>query len=287
MKKSNLVFCDGGLSNRLNSLIFALILREKYGAHWEISWPQNNWCGSDFSSLFQANMPVHNYPLNYFNKVHYDYTCLIHENQAYFNEGNFYLHSSINSYQEYFDYLQKEKPVFYFHNQIPSFASIEDIRIALDNISVNSELKNIALNFCSDNNITDSVFGLHIRKTDFGNLVDDIALFDLVKNSNNKFFVCSDDELITEKFNDLKNCCSYLKKNYPTQLNINKGWQETIQDDQNRSFNFNITRSAESIKEALIDLLILSSTTHIDTSPSTFLKMSMFFKYENVLHRKV
>ena len=46
-------------------------------------------------------------------------------------------------------------------------------------------------------------------------------------------------------------------------------------------FFYNIERSEASIVEALIDLLILSRTTHVSTSNSTFLKMSMIFKFTN------
>ena len=41
------VLCDGGLCNRLNALMFALILKRRFGGAWSISWPVNNWCGVD------------------------------------------------------------------------------------------------------------------------------------------------------------------------------------------------------------------------------------------------
>ena len=56
----NHVLCDGGLCNRLNALIFALILQRKFGPlghDWQIAWPQNNWCGASFGSLFTSPLP--------------------------------------------------------------------------------------------------------------------------------------------------------------------------------------------------------------------------------------
>ena len=54
----NIVMCDGGLANRLNALLFALILRRKFGHEWRIAWPLNNWCGAPLHSLFDAPLPT-------------------------------------------------------------------------------------------------------------------------------------------------------------------------------------------------------------------------------------
>jgi hypothetical protein len=45
-----------------------------------------------------------------------------------------------------------------------------------------------------------------------------------------------------------------------------------------RRFPYNITRPADSVVEALVDLLILSVTTQVRSSASTFLDMAMIFK---------
>ena len=52
-----IVLCDGGLANRLNALLFALILQEKFGHAWRIAWPLNNWCGAPLEALFEAPFP--------------------------------------------------------------------------------------------------------------------------------------------------------------------------------------------------------------------------------------
>ena len=284
--KNNIVFCDGGLSNRLNSLIFSLILREKYGKEWEISWPINNWCNANFNKLFSINMNVNLSTLSEYKNNENDYTLLLHENQINFNEQLIHYHRNCNSYDDYHSYLGINKPLFYYNNLIPNFVSNEDMKIALSNLAISPFILFEALNFCKTNEINNSVLGLHIRKTDFGNIVDDESLFNLVKNNEKRFFVCSDDYSVTEKFSNLDNCRVYKKKHYPKQLKADKGWNDNIQDDQNRSFTFNIERSEESIIEALVDLLILSSTTQIQTSHSTFLKMSQIFKYINILYRE-
>jgi len=281
MNNTHIVFCDGGLSNRLNTLLFALLLKEKYGHNWEISWPINNWCGADFNSLFSINLNINKLTLNDYKEKQNNFTLLLHENQIEFDESLIYYHKDIESYEKYLYFLNGDKPIFYFHNLIPACADLGDIKMGMQSLRINPEIESLAINFCNKNNINDSVFGLHIRKTDFGNLVDDEALYDLVLNSPHRFFVCSDDENVNDRFSKLKNCSVFNKKCFPEKSVLNSSWNSATVDDQGRTFNFNIKRSEESIVEALVDLMILSKTTHVDTSSSTFLRMSMLFKATN------
>ena len=50
------VMCDGGLANRLNTLLVALALKIHTKSAWGIAWPVNNWCGAPFEDLFD---PMH------------------------------------------------------------------------------------------------------------------------------------------------------------------------------------------------------------------------------------
>lgn len=279
--KQNIIFCDGGLANRLNTLIFALILRNKFGGDWAISWPINNWCGAKFESLFSIDIPVYDNSLSFYKKRENDYLFAMHENQQDFNEALIKYQNSFLSYTDYEFFLKSDKPIVYFHNSIPPFTETIDISDGLKNLSVNSEILIEAYSFCVRNNIKESVLGLHIRKTDFGNTVDDEALYQMAANSEHRFFVCSDDMIVNERFSKLSNCCVYEKKTFPEKMIEDTHWNDLTTDDQGRVFNFNISRSAQSIYEALVDLLILSKTTQILTSHSTFLRMSMIFKSVN------
>ena len=164
---------------------------------------------------------------------------------------------------------------------IPTIASIQDIQIGLGNLSINKNILDLAQKFCYNNQINESVLGLHIRKTDFGATVNDKELYSIVENSNKRFFVCSDDPEVNERFSLLPNCSVYSKTYFPEKMIFDAGWNHQTKDDQGRDFFYNIERSEASIVEALIDLLILSRTTHVSTSNSTFLKMSMIFKFTN------
>jgi len=283
-KKNNIVFCDGGLSNRLNALIFALILKEKYKQPWEIAWPINNWCRARFEALFSTELLVNKCDLTFYKSISDNYCLVMHENQCDFPYEKINFQSNFNCYDDYAKIIHQDNPIFYYHNLIPGIASIEDIQSGLSHLSINKEIVKVAQNFCHRNQIDDSVLGLHIRKTDFGDTVNDKELFNIVKNSTRRFFVCSDDAQVNERFSILPNCSVYIKNNFPEKMISDAGWNQHTKDDQGRDFFYNIERSEASIVEALIDLLVLSKTTHVSTSNSTFLKMSMIFKATNIFN---
>ena len=280
-QKRNVIFCDGGLSNRLNALIFALILKEKYRHKWELSWPVNNWCRASFQSLFSINISTNKNELTSYKKIENDYCLVMHENQCGFTDKIINFQSNLHNYADYEKLLSDKKPVFYYHNLIPKFVTFSEIQSGLSQLSIQREIHARASGFCMRNQIDDSVLGLHIRKTDFGNTVDDNELFNVVKSSRNRFFVCSDDPDVNAKFSNLPNCSVYEKSHFPSKYLNEKGWNEHTVDDQGREYFFNIERSQASIVEALIDLLILSKTTQVETSRSTFLRMAIIFKATN------
>lgn len=47
-------FCDGGLGNRINSIITADLVARTFGVELEIVWPVNSWCGAAFEEIFDS-----------------------------------------------------------------------------------------------------------------------------------------------------------------------------------------------------------------------------------------
>ncbi len=279
MSIPHVAFCDGGLCNRLNALIFALILRGRFGGAWRLAWPVNNWCGASFERLFSADgLTVDAVPLADFKAQEQAYTRIVHENQCAFVPEGLYFQSALHTYDDYAGLFALGKPVFYYHNLIPPCADLGDIQLALQSVQIQPAIAERARAFCREQGIDGSVLGLHIRKTDFGNAVDDQGLFKLVSESPNRFFVCSDDAEVNARFAALPNCAVFPKQSFPEKLVGEGGWNAQTIDNQGRVFGFNITRSEAALVDALIDLLILSRTTHVNTSHSTFLRMAMIFK---------
>ena len=274
----NIVLCDGGLSNRLNALIFCLILRKKYGHSWEISWPRNTWCGASFHKLFSTDMPVHEHAITHYKHNEESYKFIFHENQCDFNEDLITYHSSVTGYDDYERLINQSDNIVYFNNLIPDYVTLSDIKNALEALVISPDIYRKAAKFCRDHNIDENVLGLHIRKTDFGDKVDDNALYSLVKDSQFRFFVCSDDANVNSRFSQLPNCCVFIKHNFPEKVINDEGWNTWTSDNEGRHFPYNITRPEGSILEALIDLLILSKTTLVKTSNSTFFGLAGIFK---------
>lgn len=278
MEKLKLAFCDGGLCNRLNILIFILILREKYGHIWELVWPKNSWCGAAFNKLFDLDVDVTDRSITYFKEHERDFTFLIHENQGNFSDDLINYNASFSEYSQYGLFLNSHDNVFYYNNLLPSFVNMDDIKKVIHDLKINEKIFDTATLFCMDNSIDETVYGLHIRKTDFGDKVNDKELYQLVSTRAARFFVCSDDAEVNARFSQLPNCSVFQKCYFPQKRLKSANWLHWNIDAEGRTFPFNIERSEEAVIEGLIDLLILSRTTLVKTSSSTFLSMAGIFK---------
>lgn len=270
-------YCDGGLANRLNALLYCLVLRERWRHDWQISWRRNNWCGASFASLFEIDLPVHELSLGHFKEREAEHWFVVHENQGGFDPARVTHHAALGDHAAYRDLLDAHPNVCYIHNLLPGFVTLGDLQPALAALRVRPELLARVEAFCRVQAIDGSVLGLHIRKTDFGDTVNDGELHSLVSRSPNRFFVCSDDPEVTERFARLGNCHVLPKRHYPEKLIADSGWNSWTVDAEGRRFPFNIQRSEEAIVEALLDLLILSRTNPVMASHSTFFRMALIF----------
>ena len=280
--RKNIIFCDGGLANRLNSLISGLKLAEIIKGEWIICWPINEWCGAALEDLFDIDIPIINEKLSFYQNQIEEFFFIMHEDQLKFNPKMYVNINGITSFECL--NLQSELNYFYFNNLVPKFLSLNDINDMLRLISVKDNIKEKAFDFVEKNNICNETIGLHIRKTDFGDTVNDNELFEIALRSESNFFVCTDDQLVSKKFSKLKNCTLYLHDEYVKKRDANQCWNGLVADDVGRIYNFNVSRNAESVRAALIDMLILSKTRIVNTSNSTFLKMAITFKQINYIH---
>lgn len=274
----NIVYCDGGLCNRLNALMAALVLRELFGHEWAASWPTNNWCGAAFEQLFTLDMPVLPHSLQHFKQFQDDFLFLMHESQCDVRADRIVHHRAVPDMAAYGGVLGAGVPVIYYHNRLPPCIDLAQIGRALRHLKVGAPIVERARDFCRRHAIDETVIGVHIRKTDFGSAVNDVQLFNSICASPRRFFVCSDDREVNERFGALPNCCVFEKQSYPRKMLAEGDWNSTITDSEGRRFPYNITRSGDSVIEALVDLLILSVTSQVRSSGSTFLDTAMIFK---------
>lgn len=266
----NHVLCDGGLCNRLNALLFALMLEQRFGQAWRISWPTNNWCGAPFDRLFVCDRPHDELGIDHYKRNQSQHLLLMHENQVGFDDARWLCNRTLASWDDYAAQLRRHDSVVYYNNLLPTFVSDDDVREALSQLKIHAGVAESARRFIVDRRIDASVLGVHIRKTDFGDRVDDDALFEKVRDSGRRVFVCSDDASVNTRFAALPNCSVYPKQAYPQKLQDQDHWQQATLDDRGRSFASNMQRSAEAVVEGLIDLLVLAQTQVLQTSHSTF-----------------
>jgi hypothetical protein len=271
--KKLIIFCDGGLGNRLGVLIGGYLFAERFKREIIIAWPENTWCGCSFNDLFQNEYEITNSNINEVFSKNINNKFLIHENQTNFKINSYY--PNFNTYKEFEN--NNDRVLVYYHNSIPDFFGQTDILRILEKFKIKNILKNKVNEFCKIKNIDNKTFGIHFRKTDFGNFLNEDAIFnDLLLNSDKRFFICSDSEETENKFKNLKNVSIFVKKYYVEKLK-DGDWNDLIQDNEGRKFNFNVKRSKQSVIESFIDLLILSKTKIITESHSTFLKFAKLY----------
>ena len=97
----NHVLCDGGLCNRLNALLFGLLLKQRYGGDWQISWPRNNWCDAAFEKLFTCELPHDENGLAYYRTHQAQHHLFMHEDQGGFDAAHATLNSSLTGWNDW------------------------------------------------------------------------------------------------------------------------------------------------------------------------------------------
>ena len=281
----NVVLCDGGLSNRLNALVFALILQRRFGQAWRISWPVNNWCGAPLDSLLQPPLPHDELGLGHY-RQHDGRLMLMQENQLDFPPDRLQLHGGLRSFEAWQPLCERPDGIVYFHNLIPDWVPAHEVQETLRGLKLNADVERRARAFCEARRIDTApgtrAVGVHIRKTDFGGAVNDDQLFEQVRSSPRPHFVCSDDAEVNRRFGALPHCAVFAKTSFPEKRVKDAAWLHWNADDEGRQFPFNIERGATSVVEGLIDLLILSRTETLSTSGSTFLAMARLLQAAGV-----
>jgi hypothetical protein len=271
------IFCDGGLGNRLNSLIGGLITSELLNSNPIIYWPTNNWCGCEFSDLYDTDIPIINEGLNNLFKDNLNNIFLIHENQTKFDLKKSYP-QNLNSIS---NILNLEEDVIYYNSLLAPYCSLEKTIEKLSSLKIKSELILKVKNFINKHLIDKDTVGIHFRKTDYQNdpsiITNESQIKNLIiKNEKLNFYISSDSNELETEFLKFKNVFIYPKTSNVLK-NIDGGWNDKMIDDQGRETPFNVNRPKQSVIEAFTSLLILSKTQIPFNSRSTFLQYAKLY----------
>lgn len=270
------IFADGGLGNRLGSLVGGLLTAKEINATPIIAWPQNNWCGCSFDSLFEPSpWQISEQTIHDLFVPNSPNIFLIHENQS-----NNVLEHVWSHKQENIEKLKNNTDnVIYYHNKVPSYFSEQQIINQLKLLKINSNVLNTVKGFCQHHGIDKNTVGLHLRKTDVAGLNEEKLYRQVIKQPLQKFFVCSDDSVTEKRFALLPNVSAYPKTHYVEKL-ILGNWNQAMTDPDGRQTQYNVNRNSQSVVEAFVDLLILSQTTIQYTIKSSFSKFAGYFTVE-------
>jgi hypothetical protein len=246
----------------------------------QVVWPVNNWCGAPFSQLFEDELPVVDRELATFAAERDRYQYLIVEDRlnlarewvsplhlAHWNDMSALAATST-------------RDIFYYTALIPPFIDAASIATQVRALHLRRVIVERAEAFLRSNGLgPQGFFGVQIRKTDFGgNGADDQNLFELVhKTAHKRFFVCSDDKAVEERFKALPNAVIHAKTAHVEKL-VDGGWNTPTSDHSGRVYACNVNRSGQSVIDALVDLLILSHSQVVKTSNSTFLNTALLLQ---------
>jgi len=268
-------FCDGGLGNRLNSLYTSLVLAKLLGRTLKVFSPLNTWCEAPFESLFEdSGFEVEAREMIDCSELIAQSTRVVWEDHLKLGLP-FRTPDSYNDLSELLKDLKlKLGEIFYCSPLIPKWLDKELINEAVIQVKIRDVFQRKAAEFISSAFANQPYAGLHIRKTDYGRLVDENISYQIaMDNPNVMFFVCSDSKETEAEAAKLKNVRVRTKISY-VEKRVQGGWNESIVDESGRVYPFNVRRPALSVEEAVVDLLVLARSQIVRNSNSTFLSLA-------------
>lgn len=278
--RSIYIYCDGGFGNRYNAVLSGLVLAEAADLNPIIVWPTNNWCGAAFEDIFEPTAHT---------VVRRELTTFVAEkDQQHHLMVEDHLRMGVPNqspvlfpaFAELLAYVRgSDKDVFYYTALVPPCMDAQAVRRQVRALRFRPEILARADDFVREQAGGGEFFGVQIRKTDFGaNGADDNNLFDLIgKCPDRRFFVCSDDKGVEERFATLPNVAIHHKRAHVEKL-VDGDWTTTTADQSGRVYACNVNRSAVSVIDAIVDLLILSKSKVVKTSNSTFLNAALMIQ---------
>jgi hypothetical protein len=277
-----IIYCDGGFGNRFNALTSGLALAAETGLVPQVIWPVNNWCGAAFEDIYEDELPVVQRELSSFVQEKDQYEYFIVEDrlglaQTWTSPLHMQNWESVNAF-----FARNTQDVFYYTALIPPFVDGSQVARQVRSLHLRAHIRNRAHEFLSDHGIGAKLgdfLGVQIRKTDFGeNGADDNNLFELVKNCPQKtFFICSDDKAVEQRFSALPNVRIHVKRAH-VEMMVPGEWTTVTTDYSGRLYAGNVNRSAQSVQDAVVDLLVLSRSQIVLTSHSTFLNTALLLQ---------
>lgn len=269
-----LIFCDGGLANRLNSLIGGLVLAERLGWPHHILWPRNNRCGAALDEVLTGVGPSSDIALQNMVPRQDLLRLWLHENDVGFTQPVTTLHrldaAGAQALLQQAQDPADQRPVLYAENSVLPWLPDADVLRAVLKLQFAEPVMAKARAILAQHGAQGYV-GIHLRGTDFGSPPPTEAMHQAVcRHRGTRFFVCSDDPALEARFAQEPNVFTHDKS--ATVEKLTEGaWRQPVTDSDGLPYGSNIDRTADSVVQAAVDLLLLAASTPVLTSRSTFL----------------
>jgi len=275
-----LIYCDGGFGNRYNALISGLAAADILGCQPDVYWPVNNWCEAEYSELFEDNSRIFTANLIDLKSIAQPWLVLSHDvRNAEYLDVPFVSAYGFSSEAEFADYCRKDgRDVFFYPALIPAWISPGRLRGVAAKLRIHPDLVAAAAEFIKTS-FPGEFYGIHLRRTDLVLGYTDTEVGEIVSSHpDQRFFVCSDSVESESAAAHHENVRVRNKQSYVERQVDEKGWSDITLDTSKRAYYSNVKRDAQSVRDALIDLLILSRSTIVGKSASTFLNVARYFK---------
>ncbi|MBF0544777.1 MAG: hypothetical protein HQM08_10105 [Candidatus Riflebacteria bacterium] len=275
-----LIYCDGGLGNRYNALISGISAAELFNCRPDIYWPVNNWCEAEYSDIFGNNVQIHTSNLIDLKKDAPSWLVLSHDlRNAEYLGVPFLSAYGFSTEAEFTDFCLKDgRDVFLYPALILPWISQERLRTVARGLPFHPDLVAAADKFVKES-FSGEFYGLHLRRTDLVLGYSDAEVKEIIlEHKDRQFFVCSDSEESEKAAAQYSNVRVRNKMSYVERQDEKKNWSDITLDTSKRAYHSNVRRNAQGVRDALVDLLILSQSIIVGKSASTFMNVARFIK---------
>jgi hypothetical protein len=279
VSRSIYIYCDGGFGNRLNTLISGLAIAHVFQIPAKVYWPRNNWCQASFAQIFTNALDVSDTSLSDLAGTLAQSMVLLHDTlgadtlKVPFQSA--YTYQSLEDFQA--QVVATGKDIFYYPALIPPWLPMNHVVSALRGCSFQPHIRDTVSQFVGQT-IGLPFHGLHLRRTDLNVGYSDEEVQTIVRqHPQQHFFVCSDDPIAEALAAVHPHVHRRDKSAYVGKRNVQGDWMALTADDDGRMYHSNIDRNADSVVDAVTDMLILAHSSIVGYSGSTFQNMARLF----------
>lgn len=255
----NLVFyCGGGLGNRLSPI---LNIKDVFNYNLHVVWPPTKRLMCEFNDLFEnKNLKILSLSelegMEDVDNYHGNEGGLVAAGWETHLNGNISLQKLAEKYPPKpisllnFSNLPHKNTVI-FYNAFIGQPDKEVIKENFNKLKPKKDIVDKINNILIELKIDKNTIGIHARGTDFfrEKVEKYFPIIENELNDNNDIFFCSDDP-------DWENI---IKKKYPN-IKMRSNKDNVYKIDKSRNYNSNIMTPLDSVKDAYIDMVLLSKT---------------------------